>query len=219
MARQTPFEWIREKLNGYASVGSTEIISSDVLRITRKEGEPLTVTTSDHVSFDVAKIRTILGKNDVDFILHTTKEPLITGDVFDYLEGEQKVLGGFGDVLSIVNQETNWPFYSKDVQFIMRGLRQHTKVSEVRRLDNKRYEITRHGLEPVTIIALYDYDLGIESIRDAIDKYRTFDAVLKANPNGQISTSGYELTESKKIRVLWWRELLGALNNKWTWNR
>jgi hypothetical protein len=105
------------------------------------------------------------------------------------------------------------------VHFITRGLEQHDKVLKVRRLDNKRYEISRIALETVVIIALNDYDLGVESIRNAVSEFEKFDAVLKSNPNGSITSSALKLADSREIKTFKWGELMGKLNLKWNWNR
>lgn len=215
MARMSPFNWIIETLESNKKVESTTIISDTLLNISRTDGPPLSVTKTSLDSFTVADINKILDIQDAEFILHTLKEPYINGSVFDFLDSKQKILGGFGDLIRVVNKGNNWPYLPPDVHFIIRGLKQHTKVSNVRRLDNKRYEISRQGLESVIIIALNDYDLGIESIRAAVDEYDTFDAVFKSNPNGSITSSAVELTNSREIKVLKWGELLSKLNIKW----
>lgn len=215
MARQSPFEWITEKLQDDDAIESIDTLSENLLMISRKDGAELYVTKTILNRFEVIDIETILSNQNADFILHTSKEPFIDGSVFEYLNAKRKVLGGFGDLMRTVRQSDNWPYLPPDVHFIMRGLEQHTKVSKVRRLDNKRYEISRHGLETVVIIALNDYDLGIESVRSAVSEFAKFDAVLKSNPNGSITTSAVKLADSREIKVLKWGELMGKLNLKW----
>jgi hypothetical protein len=215
MARKSPFDWIIEKLEDEEKVESTNISSENLLNIVRTGGPNLSVTKTSLEIIKIEDIKAILSVQKADFILHTFKEPFIYGDVFDYLDSKQKVLGGFGDLLKIAGEDQNWPYLPSNVHFIVRGLEQHTKVRSVRRLDNKRYEISRHGLETVSIIALDDYDLGIESIRNAVDKFEKFDAVFKANPNGRITSNAIELADSREIKVFTWRELLGKLNVKW----
>lgn len=219
MARQSPFEWLVEKLEDNENVDSTTIVSENLLTIKRTDGSNLNVTKSTLNHFSVGDIKNILSVQNADFILHTLKEPFVDGSVFDYLESKQIVLGGFGDLTRVVNQGHNFPYLPPDVHFIFRGLKQHTKVSSVRRLDNKRYEVERHGLETVTIIALNDYDLGVESIRAAVDEFDKFDAVLKSNPNGKITTSALELADSREIKAYKWGELMGKLNLKWNWKK
>lgn len=219
MARQSPFEWLVEKLADNDKVESTLISSENLLTIVRTEGSKLTVTKSALDSFSVSDIKDILKTQDAKFILHTAREPFVDGDVFDYLNSKKLVLGGFGDLTRVVNQGRNFPYLPPDVHFILRGLEQHTKVSSVRRLDNKRYEIERYGLETVTIIALNDYDLGIESIRSAVDEFNKFDAVLKSNPNGKITSTAIEFADAREIKVFKWGELLGKLNQKWNWKQ
>jgi hypothetical protein len=215
MASST-LDWIVDRLADKKEIASTSIVGTGLLNIVRKDGPPLSVTASPLNAFGLNDVKMILQSNDADFVLHTFKDPFIDGSVYSYLDSERKVIGGFSDFFRVLNQEDNWPYLPKEVRFIVRGLEQHTKVSSVQRLDNKRYEISRYGLETVTIIALYDYDLSVESIRDAVDNFGSFDAVLKANPNGRISSSAVELADSREIKVFKWGELLGKLNHKWT---
>jgi hypothetical protein len=215
MARKTPFEWIEETLKEDRHIDSINIINENLLHIRKDNGILLRITKSSLNRYFLNDIKEILKENDVDFILHTSKEPFVDGSVIEYLDSKKKVLGGFGDVIRVVNQEHNWPYLPPDVKFIKRGLEQHTKVSNVRRLDHKRYEITRYGLETVVVIALDDYDLGIESIRSAAEEFDSFDAVLKSNPNGSITSSAIEHVNSRNIKVLKWGELMGKLNLRW----
>jgi len=215
----TAFNWIIEKLGDNDKIKSTMVDNDGLLHIERVEGVPLRVINSPLEIFTYKDIKPLADINNVDFILHTFKEPYVNGDVFEYLGIKRKVLGGYGDLFRVLGQEFNYPYLPPEVKFIIRGLAQHTKVSNVRRLDDRRYEISRHGLETVIIVSLNDYDLGVESIRNAVDKYRTFDAVLKSNPNGRISTSALELSDSREIKVFKWGELLGKLNQKWNWKK
>ncbi len=215
MSRKSPFEWIKEKLSNDQHIESVEIVDDKLLHIIRDNGTLIRICQTNLDRFFCKDIKDIENNNEVDFILHLSKEPFVHGRVYDLLELSGKVLGGFGDLFRVVAQDYTWPYYPPEVKFIKRGLEQHTKVSSVRRLDNKRYEISRMGLEPVVIIALNDYDLGIESIRSASVKYGNFDAVLKSNPNGRITSSAREHINSINIRVLWWRELMRDLNLTW----
>jgi len=218
MASKSPFEWLKDIIKEDDNIESIDIINENLMHIKRNNSTILRITKSSLNEYFRRDIENILKGNDVDFILHTVKEPFIDGSAFDYLDSKKKILGGFGDVIKVLGQDKNWPYLPKEVKFIKRGLEQHTKVSRVRRLDNKRYEISRYGLETVIIIALNDYDLGIDSIRSAAEEFDTFDAVLKSNPNGRITSSAVELIDTKNIKVLWWRELMGQLNLKWKKN-
>ncbi|PHK36507.1 hypothetical protein VF13_37010 [Nostoc linckia z16] len=219
MPKQSAFEWIVEKLEGNDKVESITVDSENLLTVIRTDGSKLTVTKTSLDSFNVSNIRSIIDVQIANFILHTSKEPFVSGSVFSFLEERQIVLGGFGDLIRVVNQGKNWPYLSPEVRFIVRGLEQHTKVSAVYRLDNKRYQIDRHELETVIIIALNDYDLSIESIRSAVDEFGQFDAILKSNPNGRITSLAVEFADSREIKVFKWGELLGKINSRWTWKK
>lgn len=219
MPRQTTFEWILDKLEDNDGISSTEIVSDSLLRINRKEGESITITKTTLSKINLTDVKSILVNQDADFILHKVKEPWIFGDVFEFLNRKRKVIGGFGDLFRVLRQDNNFPYLPSQVHFIIRGLEQHKKVSNVRRLDNKRYEIERYGLETVIIIALDDYDIGIESVRSAVNDFDKFDAVLKSNPNGSITSSAVTLADLRELKVFKWGQLLGILNRKWTWKK
>ena len=219
MTNTSHYNWIIQQVKNNDKIESTMVDIGNILHVIRVEGPSLRLIKSSLEIFSYKDIKVLADQENIDFILHTCKEPYVSGDVFDYLDTRQKVLGGYADLFRILNQSSNYPYLPPEVKFIKRGLEQHTKVSKVRRLDNRRYEISRHGLDTVIVVALNDYDLGIESIRNAFDKYRTFDAVLKSNPNGRVTNSALELSDSIEVKIFKWGELLGKLNHKWNWKK
>lgn len=213
------FTWLIEKLEEDSKIESADVLSDNLLQVIRKDGYTCTVTMSTILKYNTVSITKILDENNADFILHTNKDAYVSGTVYDMLHGQRKVIGSYGDFFRAIRQERIWPYVPKDVEFIMRGIGQHTRVERIRRLDNKRFEIERRGLDTVTIIALNDYDLGVESIRQAVDQFPHFDAVLKSNPNGRISSSAIELADSREIKAFKWGEMLGELNKRWDWKK
>ncbi|WPY97621.1 hypothetical protein [Christiangramia sp. OXR-203] len=219
MARKSTFEWIIEKTENYDEIDSVDILDQNLLQISRDDGEVIIVTTISNKNISLADIKSLIEKNDANFILHTKKDPFICGSVYVFLEGRSKIIGSFGDLFRVLKESDISNYLHPQTKFITRGLNQHDKVIDITRIDNKRYEIKRYNLPSVTIIALDDYDIGLESIRSAIENYGEFDAVLKANPNGKITESAYELAESKNFKILKWGELMGKLNLKWNWKK
>lgn len=213
------FNWLIERLEENSKIETADLLSDNLLQVIRKDDYVITVTLTSLTIFNSVTVQKILEENNADFILHTSKEPLVDASAYDFLDTKKKVIGGYGDFFRAISQDKIWPYTPKDTQFIMRGLKQHDRVLKVRRLDNKRYEIQRIGLETVIIIALNDYDLGIEAIRQAVDQFPEFDAVFKSNPNGRISNSAIELADKREIRVFKWGELLGQINRKWDWKK
>ncbi|WP_433630182.1 hypothetical protein [Chryseobacterium cucumeris] len=210
------FNWLIDRLHEDRNISTSLNEEKTILIIEKKnrcESLSISIISSNQPSLD--DIINITGKYNTDFIL-TKKDTLINGEILEFLEKKEKIIGSYGDVFRIMNQEYNFPYLPPEVRFILRNLKQHTKIRNIRRLDNKRYLISRHGLEDVTVIALYDYDLAVEAVRSAVDVYGKFDAIFKGNPNGRISKNAYELANSMNIKVLMWGELLGELNRKWT---
>ena len=64
-----------------------------------------------------------------------------------------------------------------------------------------------------TILALNNYDLTAEKVREAKSKYRTFDVILASNPNARISSIANDVAKELGLKILTWRQLLGRLNS------
>lgn len=204
------FDWVRSRLDDNHILSIT--IENEVMDITRKNKNILRVSAIDLTYISLSEIKEHLEHTDCDFILHINKNVLIEGTVYSYLEGLNKVIGDFGDLFRVAGNDYNFPYYNPEVFFILRGLKQHDKVLDVKRLDNQRYEIFRKNGKSIVIISLNDYDLGIESVRTAIDKFRAFDIVLSSNPNARVSSAAKSLADSLNFKILRWGELYKEIN-------
>ena len=95
----------------------------------------------------------------------------------------------------------------------MEELQEHTNVYSIIRLDNRRYKVIKIGFKEDTILALNNYDLTAEKVREAKSKYRTFDVILASNPNARISSIANDVAKELGLKILTWRQLLGRLNS------
>jgi hypothetical protein len=204
--------WTIEKIQSHSNIESIKAGDGNAVLVTRKEGESLLLwpISCKHITSDFLTQSGIT--DDIDFILNIPKDSVIDSSVYCSLANKKIVVGGLSDLLRIIGQHENWPYISKEAEFVLPGLQQHHKVRSVKRLDFKRYYLERYFLEPVTIIAINDYELSIESVRQAKAQYENFDIILKSNPNGGISPEAYELATSLEIKILRWGELLSQLN-------
>ena len=107
-------------------------------------------------------------------------------------------------------------YIDRETLFRERGLNQHDRVKDFVRLDDNRYIISRHELPDVTVIFLYDYELSADAVRTAISECGSFQAIIKMNRNGSISTHAHQAATHTGRRILGWGEFLGELNRKWT---
>jgi hypothetical protein len=207
--------WLIESIQKHDQVLSVNVETDNVINIQRKKGIPLKVaaisekvTTSTTV-IDVVKLHTF------EFLLNIPKDAYTVGTIFEYLDSKQISYGGLADLYRVLSENENWPYQQSEVSFIMRGLEQHSKVSSVKRLDDRRYSINRRNLPSVIVVALNDYDFNTESVRNAKQVYKTFDGILASNPNARITGGAESVAESLGVKIHTWRQLLGALNNIW----
>ena len=206
-------DWVSQRIKENENIKSLKI-DGDILKIDRKKGESLNVSV---ISFNRLTSKDVehIDTSEIDFVLNIPKDAFISGSVINSLEYRNVAVGGLGDLHRVLNQEFNWPYQNPGVEFIMRGLEQHRKVTAVRRLDSKRYEIDRIALSTVTILALNDYELSAEAVRNGKQVYGEFHSILASHPYARISTSAHSVASGLGINIHTWRELLGKLNLKW----
>ncbi len=112
-----------------------------------------------------------------------------------------------------INNKNLIEYQNPETKFIMGGLSQHTNVQGVIRLDNRRYSVVKIGFEKDIVLALNDYDMTANAIREAKNKFVTFDVILASNPNARISSSAKDVASEIGVRILTWRQLLGRLRS------
>lgn len=207
--------WCKGKLEEHEKVDSIELKNSNLLSVTHSEVGDINIATMSLKHIDDEDITELLNGAEVDFILNVSKEPYITQDALQKSEQEGFVIGGLGDAMRALRDGDMESYVNPEIHFILRGLKQHSRVSRVTRLDNRRFKVTRHGAQDVTILALNEYDLTAEAVRNAIDSFPDFDAIVKTNPNGRISSSSLSVAASSGIKIFKWGELLGTLNRDW----
>lgn len=214
--------WTAKKLATHEVVETAEVVGKNLVEISRKKELPgVTVYTTSREKIsksDFEKLAEELGEKQdaVSFVVNLHKEPLITGGAISLSESAGAVIGGLGDLYRALDLADLTTYVHPRVRFILRGLKQHTRVTEVVRLDNRRYEIARGDLPTVTILEFEDYEVTADSLRSRIATFGNFDAFLAANPNARITASAHEVSANTGRPVYMWGELLGALNRRWT---
>jgi len=208
-------DWCKDKLEDHEKVDSIELTDSNYLSVIHSEVGKLRIATMSLRRIDDEDLSSLLNDVDIDFVLNVSKEPYITQAALQKAEQEGFAIGGLGDAMRALRNGNMESYVNPEIHFILRGLRQHTRVSSVSRLDNRRFKVVRHGLPNVTILTLDEYDLTAEAVRNAIDSFPVFDAIVKSNPNGRISSKSISAASASGIQIFKWGELLGALNRDW----
>lgn len=207
--------WLIENIEKHDKVLSVNVEPDNVINIQRKGGIALKVAAISLKVTNLTDVIDLVKEYSFEFLLNIPKDAYTVGEIFDYLDSEQISYGGLGDLYRVLSETENFPYQQPEVSFIMRGLEQHSKVSAVKRLDDRRYSITRKNLPTVIVLALNDYDFNTESVRNGKQVYKTFDGILTSNPNARITGGAESVAETLGLKIYTWGQLLGALNNVW----
>ena len=198
--------WCQEKVSSNDNVESIEIIDDNHVEIRCQNSEVYNVAVISESYITMDLIEKVI-KDNTQFLFNIKKEPLIEGEVLAYAEVKRFGIGGFGDIMRAINNENLTEYQNPETKFIMEGLKQHTNVYSIIRLDNRRYKVIKIGFKEDTILALNNYDLTAEKVREAKSKYRTFDVILASNPNARISSIANDVAKELGLKILTWRQL------------
>ena len=208
-------EWCVSKLQEVEKIDQLSLVNSNFFNAINRDFGLIKVATMSVNRIDANTLIELLSDESVDFVLNVKGTPYITQCALEMSEKNQFGIGGVADAMRALRDGNASSYLDPEIFFVLQGLRQHTRVSSVVRLDNRRFKIDRRGLDSVKVITLNEYELTAEAVRNAIDSFPEFDAILKSNPNGQILRSSTLAAESAGVRVFTWAELLGALNRAW----
>ena len=191
--------WCQEKVSSNDNVESIEIIDDNHVEIRCQNSEVYNVAVISESYITMDLIEKVI-KDNTQFLFNIKKEPLIEGEVLAYAEVKRFGIGGFGDIMRAINNENLTEYQNPETKFIMEGLKQHTNVYSIIRLDNRRYKVIKIGFKEDTILALNNYDLTAEKVREAKSKYRTFDVILASNPNARISSIANDVAKELGLK-------------------
>jgi hypothetical protein len=207
-------QWINSRINEHSEVVKTVYDQTNYwLTVTRKKGTSFTLAVISEKIVSVSDIPKNCLQEGLNFLVNIPKEPYVHGNVFEALQYKKICFGGVGDLFRFISQEYNWPYENPEVQYILKGVSQHTKVRSIKRIDSRRYEIERHSGKKDIILALNDYDLSAESVRNGKDLYKDFNIILTSNPNARVTSDAYSVAKDINVRILGFGKLLSYLKN------
>jgi hypothetical protein len=208
--------WLVTQLEKHDAVATVAATSSNRVRVTRDLGDEYEVATMALMDVKESDLLDILTLEvGVGFVTNISKNAYYHGGALKLAENRHIILGDLGDLFRALGSPNPKSYINPDVKFILRGLTQHSRISCVKRLDDRRYQLERLGLDSVIVLALHDYDLSADSLRNGLEKYGHCDAILAANPNCRPTTLAGVAASAAGIEIYRWAELLGALNKSW----
>jgi hypothetical protein len=162
---------------------------------------------------DHAALAKVLGQQPPpDFVVNLNSGASLTTEALHMSINAQVPVGRMGDLLRALSMPNIRAYVEPETRFRERGLDQHSRVKDFERLDQQRYWIERHGLPPLTVVFLNDYDLAGEAIRTARAEYGEFDIVVASNPNGRVTEGALEVAEQLGCEIHSWGGFLSRLN-------
>ena len=208
-------EWVAGNLRRAEHVLGVELLSNQVLRVSRDQHAPYVagIVSAKRVEEDIVRpiIETELG---VEIIANVPKESYWTGGALRLARENNIATGGYGDLLRVIRLPDVRAFQPEETMFVERGLRQHDRISNFERLHDRLYRISRNTLPDVTVAMLNEYELTADHLRTARDRYGSFSLAVITNPNGSATASAEETAQIMGVEILKWGPFFGRLNKK-----
>jgi len=213
-----PGEWtgafVAEKAASHDKVLAIELLGPQLVKILRREelSEVVVATFAEaRLTSDIVE-RVLNDTPQANFIANIRKESFITGSALDAAELLGVDIGGFGDLLSSLSLQDVSEYRNKEFAFVERGLRQHDRVSDFVRLNDRHYRIDRRDRPSVVAVFLNAYELTADHVRTARERYGAFDLVVITNPNGGATRSAEDAAGNLRAEIHMWGSFLGRLN-------
>jgi hypothetical protein len=213
-------KWIAERIRKHDNVAAATVVSDNVVHVTRKRWNEADIATMSVKRVNAGELLALLkDKPSIDFIVNIPKDAYVLGDAFSLADELGFGFGGLGDLFRALSSESLRDYIDPEFGFVLRSLRQHSRVTKVTRLEDRRLLVERRSLEPVRVLVLNDYELTADHVRSGIDQYGDFQAIVCSNPNSRVTSAAEAAAEESEIRIFNWSEFFSALNHKWTWKK
>lgn len=208
-------DWCLEKLKSHDQVRMLEVVSDSLYKITTVKGQELNVFSKSEKSSSANSVAGVdLG--NLDFFLNIVKEAYIDGELVELASTFNFGIGDLSDLFSALNKGNVSNYITQDIEYVMKNLPQHNRLTNLERLDYRRFKIHRLDLPSIIVLVLNDYELTADVLRSGIRKYGKFDAILSSNPNRrELTTTAQTVISNAGLQVFSWRELFGHLNKTW----
>lgn len=204
--------WVAGKLK-HEKVSSIRVVENNLIELVIDElGTALIAVLALRVA-SLENAPSTIQRPDVEFILNVPKDAVYEADLINFAKDVPVGLGGLGDLYRAINQENLRNYLSPERKFILRALSDHDAVSRVEMLNNNTYLIHRHTMNPYQILAINDYEVTADVVRENIKAFGKSRTILTNNPNARTTPEAKEAAKSLNVRIVDFRQLLGALNS------
>jgi hypothetical protein len=209
-------EFIQRSLARHNKVRSIDVIGSAFVKVTRTDATTVVIAATSAPRLDAQLLGEIIhsAPEDLDYVVNIPVESLILGDAIMLARRRGIGVGHFRDLMSALGEPDVAQHRSRGLHYVERGLAQHDKVESAEPIAERHYRITRQGLPAITVVFLHEYDLTVEHVRTAKQRYGSFAAIVVTDPHGGPTGDALALAATMNVRLLTWKEFYGALNKR-----
>jgi len=215
MPPSTSAQWIADHILDHDKVISAIAVSSLCVSVERIQGDKPCIAALSLARVSKDDIQNALSQAPLDFIVNIPKDAVVMGSAIDLAAKVGVPIGGVRDLFRGLTCDSLKDYQDPDVYFVLRSLRQHSRVKEISRLDNRRYQIRRHGLSTVIALILDEYEVTADVVRTALDKFGDSQVIVCKNPNAGITSAAETAANSANLNIWKWKEFYGNLSKQW----
>jgi hypothetical protein len=205
--------WLASRIR-HDEITDVQVRSGNSLLVKlKKRPTPTLVATTSGERLSVADLPPEVHLAENEFLINIKSRATFLADAIALAHRCRFGLGSVGNFYSACGTNDLKDFLDSETGFILRGLQQHSAISSVERLTTRSYLIHRHLLPSVTLVAISEYDVTAEALRAAISLHGRTDFVLASNPNSRFSEDSIAASRNVGVKLMKWRNLLGALQH------
>lgn len=205
--------WVADKMRIDAGIIDVTQIADGLLYVTRSEYKPFNVAAIS-IEGKISKKHItglFLPKGSPDFVVNVPTEAIWTGEAIKLIHKRSAAFGGMGDLSRASRLEEVSSYRFKQYQFVETGIRQHSHVSHIDRIYDRKFLVHRHDLPDLMVVLVDAYQMSAEDVRSARDRYGRFDVALKMTSYGKVTTAARDAADSMGAQAFLWGDLMKRL--------
>lgn len=199
--------WVEKKLTE-KSIQYTR--NNDVLSIESKNGNQISVLILEQ-EVKTSFLQTMINaRGKIDFLVKD-KNLFLDDSIYALLQSKRIGYGDIGDIFSLPDHEGEvYKYLNKELSFFVKTIKNHSNVSNFKRINDKAFIIERRIGKTLKIIISNEYIFTEQKLEEILNNYGNCDLIHSSNPNAQ--NPGFFVVKGKNIEVVKLRKLLGMLN-------
>lgn len=204
--------WMDKKLSTKQSVDNVIAHDNQTLTVTTRNGGIYLVGAVNGGRIELSDLNEYLDGKQLNILIIHGDLLFMSGDAIELLRSKGIAYDSFGRFSTGLDLDNISEHLDKENKFISRGLLQHSAVSSVERLTNKKYMVERHSKPSLIILSVNDYDLSAEAVRTACQIHGSCDIILSSNPYSRITQEATVAAQSMNVQIFKWGDLLSRIS-------